>query len=110
MSRNRRKILPFAAIALAGAMALSSGAAHANLGECSQPFSAGADPSASDCLFILSSAVGNSTCDNPCICAPKGTLPARATDALLCLNYSVGAGTPAFIACAALCTARTILS
>ena len=93
MSRNRRKILPFAAIALAGAVALSAGTSHANLGECSQPFSAGADPSASDCLFILSSAVGNSTCDNPCICAPKGTLPARATDALLCLNYSVGAGT-----------------
>ena len=99
MSKNRRKILPFATIALAGAMALSSGTAQANLGECSQPFSAGSDPSASDCLFILSTAVGNSTCDNPCICAPKGTLPARATDALLCLNFSVGAGTPTDCPC-----------
>ena len=31
------------------------------------------------------------TCDNPCICSPKGTLPPRATDALICLNVSVGA-------------------
>jgi hypothetical protein len=74
-------------------------AAYANLGECAQPFSTGADPSASDCLSILSTAVGNSACQdqNPCVCAPKGTLPARATDALICLNASVGA--PATLAC-----------
>lgn len=74
-------------------------AVHANLGECAQPFSAGGDPSASDCLAILSTAVGNDDCRglSPCVCAPKGTLPARATDALICLNASVGA--PATLAC-----------
>jgi hypothetical protein len=35
-----------------------------------------------------STAVGNSTCDNPCICAPKARCPAR-DRSLLCLNYSV---------------------
>jgi hypothetical protein len=75
------------------------GVAHANKGECSQPFSGGGNPSASDCLSILATAVGNSNCEglNPCVCAPKGTLPARASDALICLNKSVGA--PATLAC-----------
>jgi hypothetical protein len=98
MSRNRRKTLALAGfMLLAGGLGLLPSAAHANRGQCSQPFTAGADPSASDCLFILGSAVGNQTCDNPCICSPKGTLPPRATDALICLNASVGA--PVTLAC-----------
>jgi hypothetical protein len=60
-------------------------------GDCSQPVSNGAVPVATDCLFILNVAVGLQTCSPECICAPSGTLPAKATDALLCLSASVGA-------------------
>jgi hypothetical protein len=59
-------------------------------GDCAQPASNGAVPSVSDCLFILRTAVGITTCDPACICAPKGTLPTSASDALLCLRKAVG--------------------
>lgn len=59
-------------------------------GDCSQPSSNGDGPAASDCLFILQVAVGSRTCTPECICAPKGTLPTKTTDALLCLRASVG--------------------
>ena len=65
-------------------------AALADQGDCSQPVTNGANASATDCLFILQVAVGVSQCSPACICAPKGTLPATATDALLCLNAAVG--------------------
>lgn len=64
--------------------------ARAATGDCSQPVSAGAVPVATDCLFILNAAVGLQSCDPACICAPKGTLPTSATDALVCLNATVG--------------------
>jgi len=57
---------------------------------CSQPVTTGAQPAASDCLLILQTAVGVASCDPECICAPKGSLPASATDALLCLSAAVG--------------------
>ena len=57
---------------------------------CAQPVSSGAQPVATDCLFILRAAVGSETCSPECICAPTGTLPAKATDALLCLQVTVG--------------------
>ncbi|RMD84591.1 MAG: LamG domain-containing protein, partial [Candidatus Dadabacteria bacterium] len=43
-----------------------------------------------DCLYILKAAVGLLTCAPECICAPAGTLPATATDALACLKKAVG--------------------
>jgi hypothetical protein len=46
---------------------------------------------ASDCLFILRTAVASVLCVPECICAPKGSLPVSATDALLCLTSVVGA-------------------
>ncbi|HET9063019.1 MAG TPA: hypothetical protein VFO62_07000, partial [Candidatus Binatia bacterium] len=100
MFRNYRSLAIVGGfLLLTAAQGVTPGAVHANLGECAQPFSAGGDPSASDCLAILSTAVGNDDCRglSPCVCAPKGTLPARATDALICLNASVGA--PATLAC-----------
>jgi hypothetical protein len=59
---------------------------------CAQPASSGSNPTASDCLFILRTAVGAATCTPECICAPKGTLPTTASDALLCLKKAVGQG------------------
>lgn len=79
--------------ALAGALVCvfaSIEPARAATGDCSQPVSAGASPVATDCLFILNAAVGLQSCDPACICAPKGTLPTSATDALVCLNATVG--------------------
>jgi len=64
--------------------------AHAANGDCSQPVSMGEGPTASDCLAILRTAVGSLSCDPECICAPKGTLPVSASDALLCLRFAVG--------------------
>src|SRR5262249_30130097 len=89
---RRNAIVFVGSVLLLTALGLTPNNAHANLGQCSQPFTAGGDPSASDCLYILQTAVGNRACDNPCICAPKGTLPTRATDALICLARSVNPG------------------
>lgn len=64
--------------------------AHAWPGNCSQPASDGVSPVASDCLYVLQTAVGSQSCDPACACAPTGTLPVKASDALLCLRYAVG--------------------
>jgi hypothetical protein len=66
------------------------GAVQAAKGACSQPTSAGSQPVASDCLFILRTSVGSSSCGPACICAPTGSLPTVSSDALLCLRASVG--------------------
>ncbi len=66
----------------------------AALGDCSQPVSNGGEPVATDCLFILRSVVGLQVCTPECICAPKGTLPATATDALICLHRTTGQSLP----------------
>ena len=50
----------------------------------------GAQAAAMDCLYILQAAVHTVTCSPECICAPTRTLPIKATDALLCLNVTVG--------------------
>ncbi|HEY2775923.1 MAG TPA: hypothetical protein VGK20_17915 [Candidatus Binatia bacterium] len=78
---------------LAGALlatALLPAVAAAGKGQCSQPSSNGTKPVASDCLYILKAAVGALSCSPACICAPSGSLPAKARDALLCLRVSVG--------------------
>ena len=62
--------------------------------QCAQPVSSGPTPVSSDCLYILQAAVGLVSCTPECTCAPTGTLPAKATDALLCLNVAVGIDRP----------------
>lgn len=64
---------------------------------CAQPATSGPTPVASDCLYILNAAVGSVACAVECVCAPKGSLPTTATDALLCLMATVG--TPVELAC-----------
>ena len=59
-------------------------------GDCSQPVTNGSNPTASDCLFILKTAVGSQTCGNkPCICDTGGAAGVTASDALLCLQKAV---------------------
>jgi Cytochrome C oxidase, cbb3-type, subunit III len=57
---------------------------------CAQPLTSGPQPTASDCLVILKAALGAGGCDPECICAPKGSLPISATDALICLKRAIG--------------------
>jgi hypothetical protein len=80
------------AVALAILLAILSAPHHsrADVGDCSQPASSGSTVVASDCLYILRTAVGLETCSPACICAPKGTLPTSASDALVCLKKVVG--------------------
>ncbi len=81
----------------AGALALSlllPVAALAAKGDCSQPSSSGTTPRASDCLFILKTAVGSETCTPECICDVNGDGRVRASDALTCLKVAVGQNIP----------------
>jgi hypothetical protein len=79
-------------VAATAALLLGAGAscAEADLGECAQPLTSGASATASDCLFILRAAIGTVTCSPACVCAPGGSLPVAATDALVCLKGATG--------------------
>lgn len=87
-----RKLRIAAAFALTTLVActISAPPARAAQGDCSQPLSNGPAPVATDCLWILNAAVLLQTCTPQCICAPSGDLPISATDALVCLQKSVG--------------------
>ena len=84
--------------------------ARAASGDCAQPQTNGSQPTATDCLAILSVAVGLRTCDPfaACVCAPKGTLPTTATDALVCLSVAVGGPAPLACPCETPTTTTTI--
>jgi cysteine-rich repeat protein len=89
MSTPNRLFALTAAAAIA--LALFSGPALAAKGDCGQPVSNGALPVATDCLFILQAGVGAQTCDPTCICDVNGSGGnPNATDALTCLNVTVG--------------------
>jgi hypothetical protein len=79
-----------ASVAALAAVVVIGSSAVADQGDCSQPASSGPEPVATDCLYILNVAVGLLTCSPECACAPKGTLPISATDALTCLASVVG--------------------
>ena len=80
----------------------------AALGDCSQPVTNGATPTASDCLFILRAAVGSETCTPPCVCDPSGAGGVTASDALVCLKKAVGQTVT--LACPAPCGGTTTSS
>jgi hypothetical protein len=60
------------------------------LGGCSRPVTTGASPTASDCLFVLRTAVGSETCSPECVCDVNGDGSSTAVDALVCLKKAVG--------------------
>jgi hypothetical protein len=84
--------------------------AYAHAYHCAQPLSTGSEPTASDCLYILKAAVGSEICPLECVCAPSGTLPVKATDALLCLSAAVGTPTPLDCPCEGTTTSSTVTS
>ncbi|HYC53817.1 MAG TPA: hypothetical protein VEL28_02650 [Candidatus Binatia bacterium] len=71
------------------AIVLALPQAQAAQGDCSQPVSNGENPTASDCLFILKSAVGTEEC-LICVCDTTGNEETTASDSLLCLKFAVG--------------------
>ena len=77
-------------IAIAFLVLVSSRPLEAAQGGCGQPVSSGAQPIASDCLFILRAAVGSETCSPDCVCDTNGTDDTTASDALVCLKRAVG--------------------
>ena len=91
-ARTRFVVLTAAAIgALLFLLPLHANAAQ---GDCCQPVSTGPSPVVTDCLVMLGVVVGSQTCTPACACAPKGTLPTSATDALLCLQVVTGQDPP----------------
>lgn len=76
------------ALLIAGLLMLAPAAARGANGDCGQPVTSGAKPSASDCLYVLKSAVGAVECD--CVCDTNGSGSTLASDALLCLGVAVG--------------------
>ncbi|HYB98461.1 MAG TPA: hypothetical protein VEC57_04930 [Candidatus Limnocylindrales bacterium] len=83
-----RLSLSFAASLFALVLSLPA-ASEAAQGDCSQPVTSGQNPTASDCLYILKSAVGTEECEI-CVCDTTGNEEIQATDSLLCLKYAVG--------------------
>jgi len=59
-------------------------------GDCGQQLSGGDAPAASDCLYILRSAVGSQVCNPVCTCDVSGGGGVTASDSLLCLKVAVG--------------------
>ena len=57
---------------------------------CSLPVTSGPIPKASDCLFILGTAVGSRTCTPECVCDTDASGGISASDALRCLRAAVG--------------------
>ena len=57
---------------------------------CASPLRLTVPPAATDCLFILRSAVGASQCYPSCACDPDGSGNVASSDALACLMSSVG--------------------
>ena len=57
---------------------------------CGQPVTTGDEPKTTDCLFILRTAVGQTTCSPVCVCNTNGQAGITSSDALLCLRRAVG--------------------
>lgn len=88
--RSRWLRLVLAVLIATSSLLLHTSPALALRGDCGQPLTTGDDIRASDCLYILRAAVRAVDCRPACVCAAKGTLPVRTSDALLCLRSAVG--------------------
>jgi len=84
--RNRSGLYIAATLSLA----LMATTGHAAQGDCGQPATSGSNPTATDCLYILKTAVGAQTCSPTCICDVNAAGGVTATDALTCLKKAVG--------------------
>ena len=79
-----------------------------NGAKCAQPVTSGPLPVASDCLYILNTAVGAQTCEpDRCVCDPNGDHNVFASDALFCLTAAVGSPVTLECSCGATTTSST---
>jgi hypothetical protein len=83
-----KRVVAGAAMLCGAIVLLAPSGARAALGDCGQPVSTGASPTASDCLYVLMAGVGSATCD--CVCDTDGSGSIVASDALRCLKIVVG--------------------
>jgi len=97
------------ALILAVAIAVMPSAATAGGEVCGRPLSSEQTPLASDCLFILRTAVGQLTCNPVCVCDTNGSQSISASDALLCLRVAVGQPASLDCPCEATTTTTTTL-
>ncbi len=88
--RAPSRALAAAAIHVALTLLLGVAAAEAARGDCGQPATDGANPTATDALVILRVAVGLDECEI-CICDANDSGDTTATDALLVLRKAVSA-------------------
>jgi hypothetical protein len=79
-------------------------------GGCAQPATTGASPTASDCLFVLRTAVGSEDCAPECVCDPNGDGHTTAVDALVCLKKAVGQEVTLHCDCPVVTTTTTTTS
>jgi cysteine-rich repeat protein len=79
-----------AALTITAALMMAPAVASAAKGDCGQPQTDGANPTATDCLYILKTAVGAVTCTPTCVCDVNNSGGVSATDALTCLKKAVG--------------------
>ena len=79
-----------AALTITAALMMAPAVASAAKGDCGQPQTNGTNPTATDCLFILKTAVGAVTCEPACVCNVNNAGGVTATDALTCLKKAVG--------------------
>lgn len=64
--------------------------AGATQGDCGQPVTTGAKPTATDCLHVLKASVRLLTCAPECVCDTNGSGGVSSVDALMCLTTTVG--------------------
>jgi len=91
LPEKSRFAVPVARVLVAAMFAgglMTASAAMAGKGDCGQPQSTGANPSASDCAYILKTSVQILSCD-VCICDVNNSTTITASDALLCLRKAV---------------------
>ncbi|HXC52415.1 MAG TPA: hypothetical protein VN634_16150 [Candidatus Limnocylindrales bacterium] len=89
--RLRAEIRVFPAAMLIAAVALFlPGAGIASSESCGKPQSAGQNPAASDCLYILRAAVSDELSCPLCLCDVNASGGVTASDALGCLQAAVG--------------------
>jgi hypothetical protein len=87
---NGRQPAAFAVLLAWAMVFVASHRTFGGQGDCSQPVSTAANPTAADCLFILRTAIGSEACTPECVCDPNGDGSITAPDALVCLRKAVG--------------------
>jgi hypothetical protein len=102
---SRSKVLACLGITAVSYLLTATSISSADIGDCDQPVTEGASPTAVDCMFILKAAAGVTTCSPECICDPTGDETITVSDALSCLMQSIDM--PVALVCCGATTSTT---